>query len=207
MSRFSSRGGKPELDFWGVSILFLIFVSLFAIGFLDCELGIYDFSIDLGIFSRYPDSIENTTLDDYLVLGTNRINAKNILDSGRENFGFISVDGKKSWAQWLYRFQGMWQHLRISALEKPGLLGQFFWALSIYLAANKPFSNQDNWILSHLMILTKERRKYSTWLTDKAVQYWNNKKGIVQTSSIVSDYLGPDCQDHPLIEAWKKYDV
>lgn len=158
-----------------------------------------------GLYSRYVDKLENTSVDDYLALGTDKDNAKTILYRVRKNWGFANVEPKKTFASFIYRFQGLWSHLRISAGEEMGLWGQLMWAIAIISAADEPFSYQDSWCLSHMMILTKQRRGYSTGLTNLAERYWYYKKGDKTTSSIIADYLGTNCQDHPLIKAWEPY--
>lgn len=158
-----------------------------------------------GLYSRYVDKLENTSVDDYLALGTDKDNAKAILYRVRKNWGFANVELKKTFASFIYRFQGLWSHLRISAGEEMGLWGQLIWAIAIISAADEPFSYQDSWCLSHMMILTKQNRKYSTGLTNLAEKYWYYKKGDKTTSNIIADYLGPNCQDHPLIKAWEPY--
>lgn len=180
----------------------LINRELYIIGLCECE---PELKSNPGIFSRYPNKIQNTQVDDYLAAGCRSDLAIDILKSVRKNYGFANLESKKSFSSFIYRFQGMWQHLRISAGETPGFLGQLLWSIAIISAANKPFSYQDSWCLSHLMILTKQRRNFSTRLTDLAERYWYYKKGNKTTSSIMADYVGPNCQDHPLISAWEPY--
>lgn len=116
---------------------------------------------------------------------------------------------QRSGYKFRFRFQGAWQHLKIAAGIPVFPLGRFIWALSIFLAARKPFSVQDSWIESHLMILNKSHSEWKSWIGDLAVRYWRRKKclkmGLMTTAQIYADYVGPDCADHPLIEAWKPY--
>jgi hypothetical protein len=155
------------------------------------------------VYSRYPDRAENTSIDDLLIAGSvDTTSAQEVLASARSNLGFYSVDGKRIFPQFIFRFQGMWQHLRMVAEEKVGLVGQAIWALSLYLAAKKPITNQDNWVLSHLMVLTYNQSRFKSKLCDLAIRYWQSKK-TKTTSQIMSEYIGDPA--HPLVEAWKKY--
>jgi len=156
-----------------------------------------------GALTRKPNTLENTSVDDYLVAGSDEQLARAFLAEARSNMGALDVNGEWSWVQWIFRFQGMWQHLRISARENVGVFGQLMWALSIWLAARQPIDHQDNWVLSHIMILTKEKRGFKSWICDKAVQYWKSKKTL-PTSEIMRQYL--NVQDHPLIKLWEKYE-
>jgi hypothetical protein len=169
------------------------------LGIRDCESP-----NQIGAFSRHSNRMEDTQVDDYLVLGTISYLATQILFGAKCNWGCLSVDREWSFKQFMPRYMGMWQHLRISAGESVGLIGQAIWALSLYLAARKPITNQDNWVLSHLMVLTYERKNLNSWICNKAVQYWKSKK-TKETWQIMSEYLGPNCQDHPLIDAWRSY--
>ncbi len=157
-------------------------------------------------YSRYPDRAENTSVDDLIAIGgLDFISAQNILNCARSNLGFYSVDGKRTWSQFIFRFQGLWAHLKIRAEEKLDIYYKLVWALSLYLAAQNPIENQDAWLLSHLMVITYERSKLKSWICDTAVKYWKSKKSL-PSWQIMSYYLCPDCQDHPLIEAWRPYD-
>lgn len=173
----------------------------YIFGLMDCNDNLS------GIYSRYPDRLENTQVDDYLVAGSrNELEAQSILACARANFGCSSVDGNWSWKQFIFRYQGMWQHLRIIAKEDVGLLGQAIWAANLaFICAQQPITNQDNWLLSHLMVITYERSGFKSWICDSAIKYWRSKK-TKPSYQIMSEYLGPDCQDHPLIEAWRPYD-
>lgn len=183
----------------------------------DYKLGIKDCQTVPGNYSRYPDKLENTSVDDLLVVGSfNQLSALYMLNVARSNWGCISVDTKwsffkilfnpkKFWSQFFARFQGGWQNLRIIAGENVGLLGQAIWALSLYLAAKEPIGKQDNWVLSHLIVLTYERSGFKSFICEAAIKFWRGKK-TKTTSQIMSEYLGPECQDHPLIETWRPYD-
>lgn len=185
--------------------------------------GIVSLQVRPGVFSRYTDKLENTSVDDYLAVGCISQFAANILDNARPRLGFadlffpkVSISQwlfhfREIWqyikisagAQWLFRFQGLWQHLKLSAGESLGLLGQAIWSLSLYLAAKEPITNQDNWTLSHMMVLVYERSPYKHFLMDIAVRFWKSKK-TKPTSQIFAEYCG--ISDHPLVQAWKKYD-
>lgn len=156
-----------------------------------------------GTFSRYPNTLEDTSVDDYLSLACSKAYANDIYSLALERFGFITVFWPvTTYNQWILRFQGFWQHTKISAGVKVGPLGRLIWALSIILAAKKPMNNQDSWMQSHLMVLVKERRGWKSWIGDLAVSYWRKKK-VMTTSEIAAEYIG--VKDHPLVEAWKGY--
>lgn len=175
--------------------------------------GIYACRTENGAFERKPGNLENTSVDDYLAITCGIYTAKHVLAAARNNWGFLDVHSNLvpgiNWAQFIFRFQGLWQHMRVSAGERLGLLGQTIWAVSIVLAARKPLTNQDSWIQSHLMVLTYGRRSRDGnsalihWLMDLAVTYWRKKKGTTTTSSIMAAYCGDP--EHPLVEAWQPY--
>lgn len=184
-------------------LLFLANEKLTKDQYSDFVNGMEDFSVRSGLYSRYSEAIEDTTIDDYLVLGSSRFLATEILQEARFNLGFITVNDSWTFKQFLFRFFGMWQHLRISAGEKVGIFGRAIWALSIYLAAKQPIEHQDNWCLSHIMIETYKRRGVKSWICDKAIAFWRSKK-TKPTSQIMAEYTS--IPDHPLVEAWKPYD-
>jgi hypothetical protein len=166
-----------------------------------------------GAYARRPDLLENTSVDDYLAISCDEHVAENLLRDARANWGFLDIHSSivwtVDWKQFIFRFQGLWQHMRVSANERLGLLGQAIWAVSVALAARKPMTNQDSWIQSHLMVLTYGRRSrngnpdLAHWLMDLAVSYWRKKKGTTTTSSIMAAYCGDP--EHPLVEAWQPY--
>lgn len=170
--------------------------------------GIIDCEKPEGMFYRSPTNSDDTSVDDYLALSCHKQLAIDILDNS--TWGFVSVK-PITWKQrllpffqkqWLYRFAGLWTHMKISAGYRVWPLGRFVWALSIFLAAREPMSSQDSWMESHLMILTKRQRGWKSWLGDKAVQYWLKKK-TKPTSQIFAEYSG--ISDHPLVDAWIPY--
>ncbi len=157
-----------------------------------------------GVLSRSPFNCTNTSVDDYLARACDPEFAKRMLHHGRTHLGFLNCETGFKPRQFLYRFQGMWQHARISAGEKPGAIGQFFWVKSVELAAEQPVTNQDGWRQSHLMIL---RAKEMGWIQSPgpiltAVSTWHMKKPA-PTWRIVADYIG--LEDHPLVDAWRPY--
>lgn len=165
-------------------------------GLMDCEKG------HIGAFSRNPFTPDNTSVDDYLAACSLPQFAATTY--ARSWFGFIGVtDGIGPRSQWLMRFQGFWQHMKISAGITVWPLGRFMWALSIWLAARQPLSNQDSWIQSHMMLLTKERAGWQSWIGDFAIRYWWKRKGSATTAEIMADYL--KIPDHPLVLLWEKY--
>jgi hypothetical protein len=156
----------------------------------------------VGLYSRYRNSLENTSVDDYLTLGTDPVHAAMILHEARTHYGFLDVNRKFTFSQFIPRFLGLWQHLRISAGEEVGTLGQLIWAVSLVMSACQPISNQDNWLLSHMMVKTKEDRGFTSLITDLAVAFWRMRKSKT-SAEIFADYCGTP--DHPLVEAWKPY--
>ena len=72
----------------------------------------------------------------------------------------------------------------------------------MYLAAQKPITEKDNWVLSHVMVLTYERSSLKSYICNLAVKYWRSKK-TKTTSQIMSEYTG--IPDHPLVKAWIPY--
>lgn len=173
--------------------------------------GISDCAVKKGLYSRYPNSVENTQVDDLLGIGCDPLTAMFILDYARSHLGFYDVGGpetslldklRRLGKQWIFRYQGLWQHLKMSAGENLGLLGRLIWAASIFVAARKPITDQDNWVLSHMMILVKERRVFRSWLCSRAVRYWRSKK-TKPTHQIMAEYIGNP--EHPLVEAWKEH--
>lgn len=175
--------------------------SYYQMGFQN---GLWQFKVDYGLYSRYTDKEENTQVDDILALGCHAIHAAAILDYTRHHLGFFDVNFPKvSPKTWLFRYQGLWQHLKMAAGESLGWFGQCIWALSIYLAAKEPIDHQDNWVLSHMQVIVKERRQFKSWICDLAVSYWRSKK-TKKTSQIMAEYTG--IPDHPLVQAWSKYD-
>jgi hypothetical protein len=166
--------------------------------------GLIDCGAFSGVVSRKPGELSNTSVDDYLSLACNPVFAIKMLKYGRAHWGFFDLNYPKvSFAQFLYRFQGMWQHAKISAGEPLTNLGKLIWAVSLMISAHKPFSWQDAWIQSHLMVLIKERRNVNNPIMDYAVNYWRRRKGSKTTSEIYADYMG--FADHPLVEAFKPF--
>lgn len=158
----------------------------------------------LGAYFRGPDSTDNTSVDDYLEICLLPLAAQRCLSNARRSLGFIDVNFPKvSFSQFMFRFQGFWQHMKISAGACVWPLGRVIWAVSIVMAARQPFSNQDSWIESHLMILLKERRGWHSFIGDLAVSYWRKKKGNMTTAQIMADYC--KIPDHPLVRAWEPY--
>lgn len=156
-----------------------------------------------GVFTRYQSRLENTSVDDYLLAGTDKLIAQSILDNARKNWGCCSVDGKWSKDQFLFRFQGMWQNLRMVAGECVGIIGQLIWAGNLVLATRQPPSNQDNWALSHAVVVSYEKGNFQSPICDWAVAYFKAKKPK-PTYQLMIDYLG--IPDHPIVQAWKPYD-
>lgn len=153
-----------------------------------------------GAYARQPNLADNTSVDDYLAIGCISDIAKNLLQTARTNWGCLDIQGKKSWSQFIFRFQGFWQHLRISANESIGLFGQFIWALAIWLASKELIGNQDSWIQSRLMIATYDRRGYNHWLCEWAIKKWNAAQPE-PTWQTMAKYINDDT--HPLVIAWK----
>jgi hypothetical protein len=167
-------------------------------------MGIQACQVKEGLYSRYPTTLSNTSVDDYLGLGCLTTYAHEILTYGREHFGFYNVLYPKiTFAQWLFRFQGLWQHLKISSRNFIGPLGRLIWAVSIFLSARKPLSDQDSWIQSHLMVLAYKRSGLKSIICNLASKYFLYRKHDVSTSEIMHAYCG--IADHPLVEAWKPY--
>jgi hypothetical protein len=164
-------------------------------------LGIGLCSNGKGAFYRSPDNKSNTSVDDYLALCCISYYAYYIY---KYSFlGFIDVNAPKySIAQWMFRFNGFWQHMKLSAGIWVGPIGSLVWAYSVYKACQQPVSNQDSWIQTHLMVITAERGKVSNWLIKKAIEYFYEHKPL-PTSRIMTQYIGDD--SHPLIKAWEKY--
>lgn len=153
--------------------------------------------------SRYPNTKENTSVDDYLAAACNEVVAARMLSIARWHFGFLDLNYPKvSFSQFMFRFQGFWQHMKISARAFVGPLGRLIWAINLVIAAQKPFSFQDNWIESHLMVLVKERRNFWCPICDLAIRYWRKKK-TKTTADIMASYIGT--AEHPLVYAWRKY--
>lgn len=168
-------------------------------------LGLQDCGAGSGVVTRHPGKIENTSVDDYLALACVYPFANIVLSKAHRNFGFIDLNFPQvSVNSFMFRFQGFWQHLKVCAKAVVGPLGRAIWAISIVLAARKPFDNIDSWVESHLMVLAKERYGYNSFIGDLAVKYWRKKKGNVKTSDLYAKYIG--VTDHPLVWAWKPYD-
>lgn len=157
-----------------------------------------------GVYSRQPLSNDNTSVDDYLAIGCDKDCANRILTSARSNLGFVDIHNSRprNWAQFIFRFQGLWQHLKVSADESVGPIGRLIWAVSIVMAAKQPFTNQDSWSQSHMMIIVKERRGFKSFICDLAIKYWRKKKTMT-TSDMMAAYIGDP--DHPLVQAWRIY--
>lgn len=156
-----------------------------------------------GAYARTPQLAENTSVDDYLAITCFGGPAVLVLSAARKRFGFLDINPSGfRFSQFLFRFQGLWQHMRISAREKIGLFGQLMWAISIFLAARQPVENQDSWIQSHLMILVATRSSLlsESWICQKACKYWWSKK-TAPTSEIMAKYIGDP--SHPLVTAWQ----
>lgn len=178
--------------------------------------GIDDCLTEQSIFNRYPIALpandpksilENTSVDDLLVVGASSFfDSFRVLTAARKNLGFYDVNLKRPWSQFIFRFQGMWQTLRMRAAEKLGPIAKAIWALSLYLAAKKPITEQDNWVLSHITVIVYESTKSYTstkggnWPCNKAVAYWRSKK-TRKTYEIMAGYIGDP--DHPLVQAWR----
>lgn len=166
--------------------------------------GLQDFQVAPGLFSRYPDSTANTQVDDYLALTCIPQYAKDFLAYGRRHLGFYDVTKDiifPKGAQWLFRFQGLWQHAKLAAGEKLGLLGQLIWAVSLRLSTKEPYTHQDAWIQPHLMVLVFQNSQMKdNKFMKNAVDYWFSKKQV-PTSDLMESYCGD--QAHPLVLAWK----
>lgn len=156
------------------------------------------------VYSRYPNNPENTSVDDYLALCCIPEYAQRLHLEGIVHFGFFDVHFPKvSFNAFLFRFQGLWQHMKVGAGHLIGPVGRAIWAASVYLAAKEPFGNQDNWLESHLMVETYKRSGKSSFLMDLACNFWYNKKGDMKTSEIFAKYC--NIPDHPLVQAWEPY--
>lgn len=178
---------------------FLGGIELYVQGLMDCEKL-------PGVFSRDQKYLYNTSIDDYLEATSIPHIAARCLDTAIYHYGFLDLFYPKvSFEQWVLRFQGFWQHMKISAGRFVGPIGRIMWAASIVIAAHKDFNDQDSWIQSHLMIIVKERSNMKSLICTLAARYWRKHKGTMTTSQIMADYVGLDCYDHPLIEAWKPY--
>lgn len=136
-----------------------------------------------------PGTYTHTFYGGYIMLGTDRHRARDILTSVRNKHKFIC------------RFQSSWQHFKMAAGEKVGLVGQALWAISICMAARRPTDKYRSWIDSHVMVLLYQQNEMCSKLCDKAVAYWKSKKTI-PTEVLMHRLVGPN---HPLVEAWKPY--
>ena len=179
-----------------------------------------------GLFSRYPDRVENTAVDDHIALAAIPEFARLILAYGRSHLGFFDVRNtrwygglwcaikdwfthpefkfkKKAFRHCLYRAQGFWVHARLSAGEEIGPIASALWSLSVYLATRS--HEQDAQIQTALMILVAGRNH--GLLTEqmlKAYRYWWNTVRE-HTFEVVARYIGNPA--HPLVEAWKPWSV
>jgi hypothetical protein len=202
--------GKPLLStqlFQNGNMIYSTAMYLFLTPKRDLEIvqALREFEVKPGLYSRYADQIQNTSVDDYLAAASLPGQALRILNYGRAHFGFF--DCEKGFfpkpKQFLFRFQGFWQHARIVAGEDIKGLGAQIWSTAIRLAASEPETNQDGWIQSHLMVLAWEGSWMKTHPTMfKAVQEWKRRKPKA-TWKLMADYIGDSL--HPLVEAWKNY--
>lgn len=172
--------------------------------------GLMDLEVKPGILSRYELPLTNTSIDDYLARCLDPSFAHRCHKTGLYHLGFISIGF--SWRQFLFRFQGFWQHMKISSGAWVGPLGRYIWARSIRLAADKPITNQDGWIQSHLMILTLNEKNTVNEREGmglppyrgmhRAIEYFMLKK-TKPTWEIMADYIGDS--KHELVDAWMSY--
>lgn len=190
----------PNGNMVGYTAQLLLVGSLPPLLANEYEMGLYDCEIKKGVFSRHPESMQNTSVDDYLSAACDKYRAKRIWWHGLTHFGFFNVETGFHWKQWLWRFVGFWQHVKISAGIPVGPIGRLIWACSIMIAADQQEDNRDSWIQSHMMILTARARGYKSLLGELAIGYWLEKK-MLPTWMITRNYLV--LSEHPLIDAWK----
>lgn len=170
----------------------------------DFRSGIADCKIKDGLYSRHPDRIENTAIDDYSALSCLPEYAPSILSYGTFHLGFFNSKGF-SFKQWLGRYASWWAFMRI--MKHGGLVGSLtkkIWAYSLIWASKQPVSHQDGWIQSHMQIVAYDRYVFAKDARiEDAIVEWEAKKPL-PTHKIMEAYL--NLSSHPLIDAWKPYE-
>jgi hypothetical protein len=181
-------------------------------------LGVYLCRVRRGVFSRYPDRVEDTAFDDYICLAAMSPGAAwTILESLKRGWGFLDVEKLSgpswNWKQFLARSPGFVAHVIYGACQRPNAFLRLAWAFSVWLCTRKPllgetkdggkvWKNQDPWMQTHLMVLTYQRSGHRTWLCDKAVRHWWQAKRA-SMRDIVASYVGT--YNHPLPQLWEDY--
>lgn len=159
--------------------------------------------VSTGVFSRYSDRLSNTQIDDLVSLACLQEYAWEIRYTLWKNWGFLDVHAPTqaswNWTQWFYRFPALLAHLDFSLNDRPALFKQVAWAVSMFISANKPHADQDNWMQSHLMALVYMRSTEKTDLCDRALNYWISKKPQ-NMKTVVASYIGT--YEHPLVALW-----
>lgn len=160
-----------------------------------------------GVWSRYPNTLENTSYDDFICAAAcdrgiaYRIHARGeedawIFDLFEDHPGLT----ENNFARWLGKNPSFVAHICYSAGLTPGWALTLSWVVSIAIAARKSIKNQDGWMQSHLQILSYESSGQTNWLCNLVVAYWRKKKPVPMRE-IVADYIGT--KNHPLVEVWE----
>lgn len=166
--------------------------------------GLFEFEVKNGRLSRYPDRLEDTSIDDYLAATCDLGFALRFLGAGAL---YVSVMPGFSFNRLLGLMPSFWGvklNAKLRAGKGLGPIDVLIWSIALLRAARQPKENQDGWVQSHLMILVWRQSKMSdNVLMRQAVAYWKSKQPQ-STWRTMADYIGTE--SHPLVDAWRLYE-
>jgi hypothetical protein len=144
-----------------------------------------------GLYGRSRTNRDQQGIDDYVgvstaawMVGSIHV-AKEILNYGKKNVWVYNNvrpgtnddwDGSFNASAQMGRYPALICHLYWCAKETPPLWLQIYWAGSVLLASFKPRKDQDNWILSWLMIQVGRGR---TWFIDLVISIHEFQRNMI----------------------------
>lgn len=158
-----------------------------------------------GLLGRCPTSlVEGTRIDDIVSVAT----ASQLLDTtiiediyeyGSRNYWvYRGPNERRSLKSWMGRFPGFVAHLEYCQYKNPFILKRIGWIFSILWCALTAKENQDEWVLSHMMIIAYENSGHYSWIQDKLIKYWKArfyKSWPGGMRALLTKYFG---HEHPL---------
>ena len=132
-----------------------------------------------GVTVRFPGSTEVESNDNIIGIGLASLYLKysplagGLLDFANRNSWYFPGDDKW-YKRWLGRYPGTKAHLELCAGRRVGFFSSIFWALTVYIAANRDYE-ADNYSLTECLC-EAIRLRPAPWLMRKAAEYWDRKK-------------------------------
>lgn len=142
---------------------------------------------------RFPGSTEVESNDNIIGIGLAAIYidcsllADCLLNFANRNFWFFP--GHDAWyKRWLGRYPGTKAHLELCAGRRVGILSSIFWALTVYIAANRKYE-PDNYSLTYCLCeAVRLKWKKAPWLMRKMVGYWEKKRPQISMKQNLINY-------------------